>query len=34
MVPFWDQTLDNNDDHNHDHEWMNPANRRRNKQIK
>ena len=31
MVPVWDGTLDN--DHNHDHEWMNPANRRRNKRL-
>ena len=34
MVPVWDGTLDNDHDQDHDHEWMNPANRRRNKQIK
>ena len=36
MVPVWDGTLDNDHDHDHDydHKWMNPANRRRNKQIK
>ena len=32
MVPVWDGTLNN--DHDYDHEWMNPANRSRNKQIK
>ena len=31
MVPVWDGTLNN--DHDHDHEWMNPANRRRNKRL-
>ena len=29
MVLVWDGTHD----HNHDHKWMNPANRRRNKRL-